>query len=207
MKRVTVSRKKLKSISIEPPRIEEVFDVSALETIDHKTVVETYREFFTKHKKAMLNLALSRVALDSAMKVVDESLAKTMSGTPVQLHDPDSVEKLDDAFTKTLMLYALDCALSEFIPDQAQRLDYVQQFATQRIVAKPSPQMPLATSSANLSNTQKAVNRIEELLKQQTGIEDNAPSPYGVFNKPDNKDNRKLPTAKAKISRRKDIRR
>ena len=203
MKKIEIKEKPKARVVKETPPIEEAFDVSKLELIEEKEIIDKYKEFYEQHKQHVMNIAISRVALDSVLRNVEASLTQHM-GSPIQLHDEEATSKLDDAFTKSLVVYALDHVLSEFITDQEHRNEYIQQFTAQRpVVSKaPNKQAPIGVSTSN-NDLNSAVSKIEQIIKQQSGIQDEAPSPYG-FTTPreKNKDNRKVPAAKVSARRK-----
>jgi len=207
--KITISTK-------EPEDIGDVFDISKIQQIDKKTMSKLYSKFFEQHKEKLLNLALSRIALDSAMISIESSFDEHMSGSPITLRDEEITSKIDTAFSKSVIMYALDCAMSEFILDPAIRQEYTNNFLNQTktpLVREPNGErspLGIVTSRGGSSDSiHNIVENLQHIIADRTGLVDNSPSPYGNVKKPktgSSASNRKLPEKPGVVNRKRNKR-
>lgn len=116
----------------------EAWDTLAFETISPRLLQQLFRAASTKHRDALLQLAISRLALDSEITTVQDAITSTLGGTaPIEIASDGDNAAIDKAYSTALRLYVYNHVL-EVIPDEATRRELVSALAQLQLAQRPT---------------------------------------------------------------------
>jgi hypothetical protein len=202
MKHKVISPKTTMQIRKAPPP-EPVFDKAKIEEIDKSIIHSKYAAIFGEHKDKILDLVISRLALDSVLTSVQSKLGELSNGNPIEIVNKETNDKLDGIFDEALLVYAFDAALSKVLMNEDARKEFLLRYTEKRPgligTVKPGGGPLGSITSKNPEHIKSTIDTVEKLLKEAVGERDNAPSPYGHGVEPrskrDSPSSKVLPTA------------
>ena len=161
----------------------EVYDRSIIETIAESDIFNKYKEHLEKHKNAILDMAVSRLALDSAMNLIENSIGTLTNGKAIEINTEEISEKIDTIFERGILLHAYNAALQSAVDDTETRKELMLKYVADGKLNAPAPNPNAIMPLARLSK--EAIEKDIDIIRDSLGTsrkKDESTNPFGVMN-------------------------